>query len=175
MTLILLSGRPGAGKTKFAEWLHEHRGFTHIETDTAAGWATLEDLLNAFQSPEGTAIVRDKARALGEKVVIEWGFRVDDFGWVRRLRDDAGFDAWWLDGDKQASFQGFVNAKSGTHSPKQLIDAVRKYQVQADAIEEARPQLEEFYGDDHIIYTVTPGPTYLTFEKIASIMLPDER
>jgi hypothetical protein len=47
------------------------------------------------------------------------------------------------------------------------------YWDQVNAIEAARPMLEEFYGD-HIIRTVTPGPTYLTFEEIASIMLPDD-
>ena len=47
------------------------------------------------------------------------------------------------------------------------------YWEQVNAIEDVRPKLEKFYGD-HTIRTVTPGPTYMTFEEIASIILPDD-
>ena len=30
--------------------------------------------------------MRDEAQAVGSKVVIEWGFRVDLLGWVHQLR-----------------------------------------------------------------------------------------
>ncbi|GFG94944.1 ATP-binding protein [Mycobacterium timonense] len=33
MTLILLSGRPGAGKSAYAEWLKTARDFERIVTD----------------------------------------------------------------------------------------------------------------------------------------------
>ena len=142
------------------------RGFTHIETDTNAGFATLNGLLHSFQSPGGTAVVRNKARALGEKVVIEWGFRPKtEFHFVRQLQL-AGFDPWWLDGDEKAAREGYMAAK-GASAPMHL------YREQVNAIEDVRPKLEKFYGD-HIIRTVTPGPTYMTFEEIASIMLPDD-
>src|SRR5207245_2900677 len=37
MTLVLLSGRPGAGKTAFSSWLAAQRGFAHVETDAEWG------------------------------------------------------------------------------------------------------------------------------------------
>jgi hypothetical protein len=51
------------------------------------------------------------------------------------------------------------------------------YWAQAKAIQQAWPELERFYGDDHIIRTVTSGPTgpeYLTCAQIVSVMLPDD-
>jgi hypothetical protein len=149
MTLLLLSGRPGAGKTPFGKWLEENRGFTHIETDKDAGLATLNALLGGFQGPGGAAEVRAKARALGEKVVIEWGFMIEDFGWVRQLQA-AGFDAWWLDGDEQAARQGYINKTGGGPA------AMKAYWNQVKAIEAARPALERFYGNN-IVCTVTSG------------------
>ena len=112
------------------------------------------------------AKVRAKARALGEKVIIEWGFRPKtEFHFVRQLQL-AGFDPWWLDGDEKAAREGYMAAK-GDSAPMHL------YWEQVNAIEDVRPKLEKFYGD-HIIRTVSPGPTYMTFEEIASIMLPDD-
>jgi hypothetical protein len=105
MTLLLLSGRPGAGKTKVGNWLREHRDFIRIETDDPAEWETWGPLLCGSQSPKDAAKVRDNALDLGENVVIEWGFLIQYFGCVRELRH-AGFDAWWLDGDEEALRQG---------------------------------------------------------------------
>src|ERR1700682_5495013 len=117
MTLLLLSGRPGAGKTEVGKWLEEQHGFRHIETDTAAGLRTLNELLGGVQTPQG----------LGENVVIEWGFMIQyfDSGYVRQLRD-AGFDAWWLDGDEQAARQRYMESRQHL-SPEELRQAVIGY------------------------------------------------
>ena len=34
MTLLLISGRPGAGKTEFCRWLRDTYNFIHVDTDT---------------------------------------------------------------------------------------------------------------------------------------------
>jgi hypothetical protein len=165
MTLLLLSGRPGAGKTKVGKWLAAHRGFTHIETDKDAEWKTWGPLLWGSQNPEVAAQVVAKARALGPKVIIEWGFQVHLLGCVGQLRD-AGFDAWWLDGDEEAAHQGYMKREGGP-------PVMGAYWAQANAIQEAWPQLECFYGD-HVVWTVTSGPTYRTCAEIVSKMLPDD-
>ena len=96
-----------------------------------------------------------------------------DSGYVRQLRDDAGFDAWWLDGDEQAARQGYMDGEA-TPLPEKLRQAVNAYQKQVDAIQAKWPELKSFYGDDHIIHTVTSGPTYLSCAEIVSRMLPDD-
>jgi hypothetical protein len=163
VTLLLLSGRPGAGKSEVGKWLAEQHGFRHIETNTEAGWRTLNELLGGVQTPQG----------LGENVVLEWGFPPDNLPAVRWLRDVAGFDAWWLDGDEPAAHQGFTMSRRHL-SPEQQREAENNYQAQVPAIEKAWPQLESFCGHDHIIPTVTSGPTYLSCAEIVSLMLPDD-
>lgn len=165
MTLLLLSGRPGAGKTEVGNWLHEHRGFTHIETDADAEWKTWGPLLCGSRNPEVAAEVVAKARALGPKVIIEWGFNVELLDCVRQLRD-AGFDAWWLDGDEEAARQGYMKRRGD--SPV----VMNAYWRQVNAIEAERPKLECFYGD-HVVRAVTSEPTYRPCAEIVSIMLPD--
>jgi hypothetical protein len=44
MTHLLLSGRPGAGKTAVSRWLADHRGFGQVETDIE-GFDTVNALL----------------------------------------------------------------------------------------------------------------------------------
>jgi hypothetical protein len=162
MTLLLLSGCPGVGKTEMGNWLVEHRGFIHVETD--AEWGTWGPLVCSSQSPEAAAETRERARALGPNVVIEWGFKVGLLGCVRQLQD-AGFDAWWLDGDEEAARQGYMKRRG--NSPAVMA----AYWAQTRDIQAARLELESFYGD-HIIRTVASGPTYLPYAEIASIMLP---
>jgi hypothetical protein len=171
---ILLSGRPGAGKSAFAEWLKTDRGFERIETDGEHQGTKWWQLINGAQTPAGAAALHAEAQALGAKVVIEWGFPPDPpvLAIVTNI-GDAGFDTWWLDGDKQATFQGFVNSRSGTHSPEQLIQAIKNYWVQTEKIDRAWPDLASFYGEGRIIHAVAPGPTYRPFEEIESIMLSD--
>ena len=155
MALVLLSGRPGAGKTASGGWLAERQGFIHVETD--AEWSTWGPLVCA-QNLEAALATLIRARSLGPNVIIEWGFKVALLGSVRQLRS-AGFGAWWFDGDEVGARQGYIMRRGASPSVMEEIQA-------------ASPELEPFYGD-HIIRTVKVGPTYLPFEEIASTMFPD--
>jgi hypothetical protein len=163
MTLLLLSGRPGAGKTEVCNWLARHRGFIHVETD--ADWGQWGPLVCGSESPEVAVVTRDRARDLGPKVVIEWGFKVGLLGCVRQLQA-TGFDAWWLDADEEGARQGYMRRHG--NSPV----AMAAYWAQVMDIQAAWPELEFLYRD-HIIRTVTSGPTYLPCAEIASAILPD--
>jgi broad-specificity NMP kinase len=68
MALVLLSGRPGAGKTAFGSWLAVQRGFVHIETD--AEWSKWGSLV-CVQSLEAAVATRNLARALGPATSFE--------------------------------------------------------------------------------------------------------
>jgi hypothetical protein len=158
--LILLSGRPGAGKTAVGQQLATARGFIHIETDTHSG--TWGPLLCAGSLDQAIA-TRNYARNLGDNIVVEWGFPVSLLRSVGLLRT-AGFDAWWLDGEERAARQGYLRRHGS--SPQVLAN----YDVQVSEIQAAFPRIEKFYGD-HIIQTVADGPTYLPPEEVASLIL----
>lgn len=103
MALILLSGRPGAGKTETGRWLATEHCYVHVETDVE--WATWGQALCTADILAGATAVRNRARALGPDVVIEWGFRVKLLPCVRQLRM-VGFETWWLDGDEGGGSAG---------------------------------------------------------------------
>lgn len=161
MALVLLSGRPGAGKTSYAEWLAAQRGFIHVDTDSE--WATWGPLL-CIRSAEAAIATANRARDLGPNVVIEWGFKMALLDCVRLLRD-AGFDAWWLDGDEAAARQGYVMRRGDAPG------VMAAYWTQVREIEAAWADLESFYGD-HVIRTVTCVAAYAPHTSVASTMLP---
>ena len=160
MTLILLSGRPGTGKTHFGQWLAQHRGFVWVEGDANPEWTSLL----AVTTHDVASHTRDRATALGDQVVIEWGFPVRCLESVRLLRD-AGFDAWWFDGEKKGARAGYIES----HGDRDA--AMVNYGAQTAAIDESLSVIWQFYGD-HVVMTVTRdgrlGP-----EQVAAVVLDD--
>jgi hypothetical protein len=162
MPLILLSGRPGAGKTKYGQWLASEKSFVHVQTDIEPAWITDVLVVETLDQAIGA---RNRVRTtLGPNVVMEWGFLLQFFSSVKLLRA-AGFDPWWFDGDEPGARQGWIAAR-GSQAPLHL------YEQQVKAIEAARSGLEKFYGD-HIIRTVSSGPTYVSLGEIAAAMFSE--
>ena len=136
MALILLSGRPGAGKRETGRWLATEHCYVHVETDVE--WATWGQALCTADILAGATTVRNRARVLGPDVVIEWGFRVKLLPCVRQLRM-VGFETWWLDGDEGAARQVYLQRR-GTSA-----DVIQAYEAQVQSIEAARRRLDSFY------------------------------
>lgn len=157
--MILLSGLPGTGKSTFAAWLAEQRGYFLIETDREPGWyAHL-----AVSDADGAAATVASIRACGDDVVVEWGFLPKYLDSVRLLRD-AGVEAWWFSGDEAATRDAFIRRTGGTES------VMRVYEAQLDRIRGATSAIEHFYGG-RIIHSVTAGPNFMSPEEIADVML----
>lgn len=163
MTLLLLSGRPGSGKTEYSGRLVQI-GFVAIETDERPDW------LARLQVPslDQAVSVRNEAKSLGPNVVIEWGYPPELLPSVRLLKT-AGFAAWWLDGDPMSLVESYKRRWS-VDDPMQ---PGQPYRLQKDRIDAAWPGLEKFYGPSRILRTVEEGPTYMTFDRFCSAILTE--
>ena len=95
VTLLLISGRPGAGKTEFCRWLQDTYNFIHVDTDARP--QILYSLV--VQTAIEAQATKEYMLGLGSDVVVEWGFIPDFLGSVRLLKL-VGFDAWWFDADE---------------------------------------------------------------------------
>ena len=123
--VLVLWGVPGAGKSYFAEWLANHKGFARIDTHSmGAGSSPLEwswyAVLNGQAEPETFVKL---ANAYGSPVVLEYGL------WANRQNIErlsrivaAGAEAWWFDGDREAACQSWrqANATGGKAFPEDL-------------------------------------------------------
>jgi hypothetical protein len=152
MPLLLISGRPGAGKSEFCQWLATNRGFVHIETDCEAEWQKWGRYLDQGTSAAIRELSRD-LRRLGRDVAFEWGFPPAAIDRVTFMRK-AGFQPWWFDGDEEAARQGYLQRHGGTNTPQ--------HEIQLEAIRRGWKVIErEFCG----------RPTYLSPDDVAATIL----
>lgn len=156
MPLLLISGRPGAGKSTFCEWLVEHRGFVHVETDDPATMELWRPFL-ADDSDQGAIAFRNGLRAIGDSVVFEWGFLPDRIDRIAKFRL-YGVGIWWFDGDPDATRANWMSR------PVPLPTARLDDQLQR--IDQAWPDIKRLYRN-HIVQTVQPGPSFMAPEDIA--------
>ena len=169
----VIRSRHGSGSVVGPPWRWQNllrplacceRDFVHVNTDSE--WTTWAPLLGV-RDIEKAAATRDRAQQIGPRVVIEWGFKVAYLPCVRMLRD-AGFDAWWFDGEEAAARQGYISR----HDDSPPVMAA--YLDQANEIQAAWPELQSFYGNQ-VVRTVTACPTYMPFTEIFSLMFPNSR
>jgi hypothetical protein len=160
--LLLISGRPGAGRTEFCRWLRDTYNFIHVDTDTRP--QILYRLV--VQTAIEAQATKEYMLGLGSDVVVDWGFIPDFLGSVRLLKL-VGFDAWWFDADEATARELWRRARGGSPS-------MAPYLAQTKRIRQAWPKLSKFYGD-HIVQALEPGPTYTEFDAIAARILHSER
>ncbi len=107
--IFLICGIPGTGKSIFAHWLEENKGFLclAVEEEEPLHRAGLAKLWEEIFTRRSVQPFLDALRKLDRPVVIEWGFPPSCLDVVRALRD-AGTMVWWFDGDRQAARRKFI-------------------------------------------------------------------
>lgn len=79
MTLLLIAGLPGAGKSEYCKWLDRDHGHQRVEFDVQAQLRT--SFAGLIGASGNAARARDAVRRLSElgpSVVLEWGLATDD-------------------------------------------------------------------------------------------------
>ncbi|MGD1097759.1 MAG: hypothetical protein ABSB35_37945 [Bryobacteraceae bacterium] len=119
--VILLSGIPATGKSKFAGHLAREYGFAHYDLEHhPRGWPHPE--LKEIWETDRTAFVQ-QIRQSHDRVVLDWGFRVSYVSWVEQLRDQ-DVRLIWFDGDADRAREAFVRrgGSDATSFDRQVVD-----------------------------------------------------
>ena len=166
MKLMILWGVPGTGKSTFAGWLRDNKGFTHVDTDAVATGRAKPTVLT--QAWEGTyerkfapAAFIEAIAKHGRPVVAEYGLWANA-GNIELLRNlqQRGADPWWFDGYRLAAFAAWHN--ENPRSRPHLDDGA--WQRVVDVINANWQLLEQFYGKERILRTIENGPSYASPE-----------
>ena len=163
--IILIAGIPGSGKSSYAAWLQEHKGFLHIDLDEDEGGllesAELKSFRDAaFEIGSAKPLVESLSK-LSKPIVVDWGFPARYLGVVSAFKS-AGMQLWWFDGDRMAARQAFL--RRGT-VPVEALDA------QMASIDESWFEIQRVF-DSQVIETVSPGPRFLPPDSIFGKMFP---
>jgi hypothetical protein len=175
MTLTILWGVPGTGKSTFARWLADNRGFTHVDTDAVVmGRAKPTALTEAWQRTFDRAIapaafVETVARH-GHPVVTEYGLWANA-GNLALLRDlqQLGADPWWFDGYRLAAFAAW---RDENRRADRNFDDEAWHRVVA-VINANWQSLERLFGAARILRTVESGPRHVPPELTYAAMQQD--
>lgn len=98
---ILISGVPGTGKTILGNYLAQQKGFFHLNMEED-GFRPVRKL-----ETDSQAFINDVSKH--EKIVITWGFGpFMDRPLIEQLQQK-GFQMFWLDGDRIASFRAYMH------------------------------------------------------------------
>lgn len=146
--ILLITGLPGSGKTRYTQWL-EARGWGCVRYDDEP------KRLDPVISGDDTTLLAEAAR-FPNGFVIEWGFPGQYLGRVRSMIA-RGYRAWYFDGDRAAAFAGWKSVHPDVDE--------RTWRIQVANLDGVKPQIREVFGS-RMLTTVFPGPRYLTEEEI---------
>jgi hypothetical protein len=173
--VLILWGVPGAGKTTFADWLVDKKGFIRIDSDSGgAGNSKAAIAWRAFLNRSGTPEAFMKvARYSHQPIVLEFGMYATDgaIALLERLRQ-AGAEAWWFDGDRDEAFEAWKleNRKSG-----RIFDTgERKWGQVVGMMNENWSHLAAFFGSN-IVRTIKAGPVHALPEETFAAMFGDQK
>jgi hypothetical protein len=169
---MILWGVPGTGKSTFARWLAENKGFTHVDTDAiVTGRAKPTPLTGAWQRTYDRkltpAAFMDLVLKQGRPVVAEFGL----WAYPRNITllsdlQQLGADPWWFDGYRLAAFAAWrkENPRAG-----RILEDEAWHRV-VDVINANWRELEQFFGAERILRTIECGPTHVPPETTYAAM-----
>jgi hypothetical protein len=107
--LLLIAGIPAAGKSHFCGWLAQHHGFVHVDPEQEGRLEQLgiaEVWRRAFHDHDPGELL-DALRALGPRVVLDWGFPPQLIYFAEELSEN-GVELWWFDADRRRARDEFI-------------------------------------------------------------------
>ena len=169
--VLILWGVPGVGKSTFARWLGQEKGFTHIDTDAhGAGESRAARAWRAFLDGHSTHEEFVKvARYNPQPVVVEFGMYANAGGIaiVHRLRM-AGAEAWWFDGNRDAALEAWR---------EENVKASRNFQPgkwhEVVSVIDANLQLIDAFFGHNIVRTIEAGPLHVLPSETFRAMFGD--
>ena len=162
-TLLLLSGIPASGKSTFGQWLAENKGFLFLDAEKLGVLERvgLRAVWNSMFVAGGSVLPFVKSlQQLGSPIALDWGFPPACLPVVKALKR-ASFEVWWFDGNRTAARQSFITRNT---VPVSCLD------VQMQSIEKSWQNIERVFRD-HMIETVSAGPSYLAHEQVLDRIL----
>jgi hypothetical protein len=152
---------PGSGKTWFARWLGHHgwRVVEHDQPETDQHGNELEVAWRAFRTGGNHELLRVQL-ATPTPLVVEWGFTVNLLFQVIHLIQ-LGMEAWWFDGDLDASFDAWKQANPD------LDDEL--WGIQVAGIQATWPAIAGVFGP-RILRVDGPRSWRLDHQQVATLM-----
>ena len=157
---LLISGVPGAGKSRFVDWLVQTQGFSALKADD--GGPLFNAVWSAARSGHALALRMSLLPWMNRSLVIELGFVPDEpsvSGVLNFIA--AGFDAWWFSADYPDAFHAWREAKGQT-------DHVQGFYLQIGKIVSHWPEIASLYREQ-IIHTLQGGK-HMPPQEIAALI-----
>jgi hypothetical protein len=165
------------GKSTFADWLVKKKGFVRVDSDAggagdtraARAWRVV---LETLGTPQQFAALRQFLKLAPynpQPIVVEYGMFANEGGiGLLGMMRDAGAEAWWFDGDRNAAFHAWKaeNAKAS----RNMADL--KWHEVVGIIDANMQTLQEFFGDN-MVRTIEAGPTHIPPEETFKAMFGD--
>jgi hypothetical protein len=151
--LVLISGIPGTGKSRFAEWLRDHHEFVLYETDKHGG------------KPPSTEWIFQQ-----RQLVVEWGFPANEpslsicIGLIKSWVD-GGVSHWWFDGDRGAARTSFLNRGTVPATSRGMPPELA-WSLQVNEINRNWPTIGALFPPERRLGVIEAGPTYLPAQEI---------